>query len=132
MVDGYKAKTQATEVPTALSRWGSTTPGFCSTRCCRSPSAKYGGFDPDAVRKAALEVDIPLGGTLQGYGVKFAPPGRCDVRAERARALPVVMQNRGKDITVVWPSQISTAAAGHAAAGLVSLRDGLRCSKSRG
>jgi branched-chain amino acid transport system substrate-binding protein len=28
---------------------------------------------------------------------------------QNIRALPVVMQNRGKNITVVWPSQISTA-----------------------
>src|SRR3954470_23649001 len=27
---------------------------------------KYGGVDPEALRKAALDVDIPVGGTLQG------------------------------------------------------------------
>src|SRR3954467_10133415 len=32
---------------------------------------KYGGVDPDALRKAALEVDIPEGGTMLGFGVKF-------------------------------------------------------------
>ena len=62
------------------------------------------------MRKAALEVDVPLGGTLQGYGVKFAPPEDA-MAGQNVRALPVVMQNRGTDITVVWPSQISTAAA---------------------
>src|SRR6266567_4897534 len=36
---------------------------------------RYGGFDAEAVRKAALDVDIPPGGTIQGYGVKFYPPG---------------------------------------------------------
>ena len=36
---------------------------------------KYGGYDPEALRKAALDTDIPLGGTIQGYGVKFFPPG---------------------------------------------------------
>ena len=45
---------------------------------------KHGGFDPEALRKAALETDIPEGGTIQGYGVKFFPPGQPDVRPERA------------------------------------------------
>jgi len=30
---------------------------------------QYGGFDSEALRKAALDTDIPVGGTLQGYGV---------------------------------------------------------------
>ena len=42
---------------------------------------KYGGIDPEALRKAALETDIPDGGTIQGYGVKFFPPGHADGRA---------------------------------------------------
>jgi branched-chain amino acid transport system substrate-binding protein len=29
---------------------------------------KYGGVDADALRKAALEVDIPEGGTMRGFG----------------------------------------------------------------
>ena len=45
---------------------------------------KYGGYDPEALRKAALDTDIPVGGTMQGYGVKFFPPGTPDGRAERA------------------------------------------------
>jgi len=36
---------------------------------------KFGGVDAEAIRKAALEVDIPAGGTVQGFGVKFAAPG---------------------------------------------------------
>src|SRR3954463_5950893 len=36
---------------------------------------KYGGIDAEALRKAALEVDIPVGGTMQGYGVKFLKDG---------------------------------------------------------
>jgi branched-chain amino acid transport system substrate-binding protein len=35
---------------------------------------RAGCIDPEAVRKAALGVDIPKGGTIMGYGVKFAPP----------------------------------------------------------
>src|SRR5216684_8017993 len=36
---------------------------------------KYGGFGPEALAKAARDTDIPEGGTMQGYGVKFNPPG---------------------------------------------------------
>ncbi|OGL25600.1 MAG: ABC transporter ATP-binding protein, partial [Candidatus Rokubacteria bacterium RIFCSPLOWO2_12_FULL_73_47] len=36
---------------------------------------KHGGWSPDALAKAARETDIPEGGTMQGYGVKFYPPG---------------------------------------------------------
>src|SRR5216684_2070672 len=36
---------------------------------------KYGGVDPDALRKAALDVDLPEGGTMLGFGVKFFGEG---------------------------------------------------------
>ena len=36
---------------------------------------KHGGFGPEALAKAARETDIPEGGTMQGYGVKFQPAG---------------------------------------------------------
>src|SRR5919201_2168121 len=32
---------------------------------------KHGGIDAEALRKAALEVDLPEGGTMLGFGVKF-------------------------------------------------------------
>ncbi len=107
MVERYKARTKATEVPTHVSM-GFNNTWILLAKVLPIAIGKYGGADPDAVRKAALEVDIPLGGTLQGYGVKFAPPEDA-MAGQNLRALPVVMQNRGKDITVVWPSQISTA-----------------------
>ena len=46
---------------------------------------KYGGVDPDALRKAALDVDLPDGGTMLGFGVKFDGAGPADGRPERAR-----------------------------------------------
>jgi branched-chain amino acid transport system substrate-binding protein len=68
---------------------------------------KYGGFDAEAVRKAALDVDIPPGGTIQGYGVKFYPPGT-QLSGQNERSTPVVMQNAGEHIAVVWPANIKT------------------------
>ena len=46
---------------------------------------KYGGIDAEALRKAALDTDIPEGGTMLGFGVKFAGEGSADGRPERAR-----------------------------------------------
>ena len=45
---------------------------------------KYGGVDPDALRKSALDTDIPEGGTMLGFGVKFFGGGHADGRPERA------------------------------------------------
>ncbi len=35
---------------------------------------KYGGIDSEALRKAALDTDLPEGGTMLGFGVKFEGP----------------------------------------------------------
>jgi branched-chain amino acid transport system substrate-binding protein len=69
---------------------------------------KYGGVDPEAIRKAALEVDIPAGGTIQGYGVKFYPPGT-PLAGQNERSTPVVMQYiPALPTSVVWPTAIRT------------------------
>ena len=106
MVERYKAKTQATDVPPHCSM------GFNQTWVLLNsvlPVAKekYGGFDAEAVRKAALDVDIPPGGTIQGYGVKFYRPGT-ELSGQNERSTPVVMQNAGEHISVVWPNNIKT------------------------
>jgi branched-chain amino acid transport system substrate-binding protein len=106
MVERYKTKTGATEVPPHCSM------GFNQTWVLLNSvlpvaKAKYGGFDPEAVRKAALDVDIPPGGTIQGYGVKFYPPDT-PMSGQNERSTPVVMQNAGEHISVVWPTNIRT------------------------
>ncbi len=67
---------------------------------------KYGGFDAEALRKAALETDIPVGGTMQGYGVKFYPPGS-PLAGQNERAFPVVIQFTGGKGHIVWPKEIA-------------------------
>ena len=52
---------------------------------------KHGGFGPDALAKAARETDIPEGGTMKGYGVKFLGEGN-PMRGQNERAFPVVFQ----------------------------------------
>jgi branched-chain amino acid transport system substrate-binding protein len=106
MVERYKAKTNANDVPPHCSM------GFNQTWVLLNsvlPVAKekYGGFDAEAVRKAALDVDIAPGGTIQGYGVKFYPPGT-PLSGQNERSTPVVMQYAGEHISVVWPGNIKT------------------------
>jgi len=68
---------------------------------------KYGGFDPEALRKAANETDIPAGGTIQGYGVKFFPPGS-SMAGQNERSSPVVMQYVNGRSYIAWPKSIRT------------------------
>src|SRR3954451_2597818 len=63
---------------------------------------KYGGVDPDALRKASLEVDIPEGGTMLGYGVKFYGEGT-PMSGQNERSFPVVIQYVDDKSYVVWP-----------------------------
>ena len=63
---------------------------------------KYGGVDPDALRKAALEVDIPEGGTMLGFGVKF-PAGETPMAGQNERSFPVIIQYVDDKSYVVWP-----------------------------
>jgi branched-chain amino acid transport system substrate-binding protein len=66
---------------------------------------KYGGLDADALRKAALSVDLPEGGTMLGFGIKFggeetSAPGQND------RAFPVIIQYVDDKPYVVWPKSL--------------------------
>ena len=106
MVDRYKAKTNATEVPPHVSM-GFNQTWVLLNNVLPVAKEKYGGFDAEAIRKAALDVDIAPGGTIQGYGVKFYPPGT-QMSGQNERSTPVVMQNAGEKISVVWPNNIRT------------------------
>jgi branched-chain amino acid transport system substrate-binding protein len=118
MVKRYKAATNANEVPTHVSM-GFNQAWIFLTDVLPRAIKKYGGFDPEALRKAAMETDIPDGGTIQGYGVKFNPPGH-QMAGQNARSSPVVMQFVKGQTKVVWPAAIKTAdpvlplPAGHA------------------
>src|SRR5215468_9475095 len=106
MVERYQAKTKAVDVPPHCSM-GFNQTWVLLNNVLPIAKEKYGGFDAEAVRKAALDVDIPPGGTIQGYGVKFYPPGT-QLSGQNERSTPVVMQNAGEHISVVWPDNIKT------------------------
>jgi branched-chain amino acid transport system substrate-binding protein len=68
---------------------------------------KYGGIDAEALRKAALDVDIPVGGTIQGYGVKFFGPGT-PMAGQNERSFVVVMQYVNGRARIAWPKAVQT------------------------
>jgi len=107
MVKRYKAETKANEVPPHVSM-GFNQAWIFFTDVLPRAIKKHGGFGPEALRKAALETDIPPGGTIQGYGVKFNPPGH-KMAGQNERSSPVVMMYVGGQTKVVWPAAIKTA-----------------------
>ena len=63
---------------------------------------QYGGVDPDALRKASLDVDLPEGGTMLGFGVKFFGEGT-QFAGQNERSFPVIIQYIDDKSYVVWP-----------------------------
>jgi branched-chain amino acid transport system substrate-binding protein len=118
MVRRYRAATGAQDVPPHVSMSFNQAWVFLTDVLARA-IARHGGFSPEALRRAALETDIPQGGTIQGYGVKFYPPGH-RMAGQNERASPVVMQYIKGETKIAWPTAIRTVdpvlplPAGHA------------------
>ena len=106
MIKRYKEKTGASEVPPHVSM-GFNQSWILFTDVMPRAIKDHGGYDPEALRQAALETDIPVGGTIQGYGVKFFPPGH-QMAGQNERSSPVVMQYIDGETKVAWPSAIRT------------------------
>jgi branched-chain amino acid transport system substrate-binding protein len=64
-----------------------------------------GGWRADA---AARETDIPDGGTMMGYGVKFYGPGE-RFRGQNERAFPVVYEVIRQKFEIVYPRAVASA-----------------------
>jgi branched-chain amino acid transport system substrate-binding protein len=107
MIKRYKAETHADVVPPHVSMGFNQTWIFLTDVLPRAIKM-YGGIDPEALRKAALDTDIPEGGTIQGYGVKFHPPGD-EMSGQNERSSPVVVQYINGKSEVVWPARLRTA-----------------------
>ena len=107
MVKRYKAETRAEQVPPHVSM-GFNQAWIFFTDVMPRAIKKYGGIGPEALRKAALDTDIPVGGTIQGYGVRFFHPGT-PMSGQNELSSPVVMQYLGGQTKIVWPSAIKTA-----------------------
>lgn len=109
MVERYQKASGNTSVPPHVSM-GFNQSWILLQKVMPLAIAKFGGTHPAAIQKAALELDIPEGGTIQGYGVKFAPPGN-EVSGQNLRAAACVTQAFGTSETIVWPDKIKTANA---------------------
>ena len=107
MVKRYKAETKADQIPPHVSMGFNQTWVFLTDVLPRAIK-KYGGTDPEALRKASLDTDIPDGGTIQGYGVKFFPPGT-EMSGQNERSQPVVIQYINGKTEIVWPARLRTA-----------------------
>jgi len=70
---------------------------------------KHGGFGPDALARAARETDIPEGGTMQGYGVKFYGEGH-PMRGQNERAIAAVFQVQEAQLKHVFPPVVASGA----------------------
>jgi len=68
---------------------------------------KHGGWSSEALARAARETDIPEGGTMQGYGVKFAGEGS-PVRGQNERSIAAVYQVVDGQFRHVWPKVIAS------------------------
>ena len=62
---------------------------------------QYGGTNADALRRAALDVDLPEGGTMLGFGVKFLASG-VDA-GQNERAYPAIVEYTADGAEMVWP-----------------------------
>lgn len=61
----------------------------------------HGGTGAEALRKAALEIDFPEGGTMLGFGIKFMGDGV--LAGQNERAAPVIIEYTATGADVVWP-----------------------------
>ena len=66
-----------------------------------------GTMDPEAIRKAALLIDIPAGQTAAGYGAKFAGPDAANA-GQNTAAFPLVSQWQNNRQITVWPEQYAS------------------------
>ena len=107
MVKRYKAETKAARSPAAHVDGLQPDLDLPRPTCCRAPSRSTVASIPKPCSKAALETDIPVGGTIQGYGVKFFPPGH-EMPGQNERASPVVMQYIKGETKIVWPKEVKT------------------------
>lgn len=68
------------------------------------PKAK--SMDPEALRKAALELDLEDLTTPYGFGVKFAPLGHTHA-GTNLRAYPAIMQWQSEKMNIVYPKKLA-------------------------
>ncbi|MCX5908902.1 MAG: ABC transporter substrate-binding protein [Deltaproteobacteria bacterium] len=84
------------------------TAGFVSAQVLFEAIRIAGTDDPEAVRKAALTIDIPEGESIFGFGVKFAGPEDPSA-GQNLKGHPVLMQWLEQKLAVVYPKAFAIA-----------------------
>jgi branched-chain amino acid transport system substrate-binding protein len=79
---------------------------YMGTKALLSVIGKANSMDAEAIRKAALSVDIPMGGTETGGGIKFNPNTGQNTRA----ITPIYQwQEAGTKLNTCWPEEAAVA-----------------------
>lgn len=67
---------------------------------------KAGSMDPEAIRKVCVNLDVPEGDTIFGWGIKFAGEGH-PKQGQNLRCHPFVMQWQEGALKTVFPSKVA-------------------------
>ena len=105
--DEYQKARPATVIKSAHVGMAASNTFVLLTEVLPRAIKEYGGIDADALRKAALEVDLPEGGTMLGFGVKFGGE-ETNAAGQNDRAFPVIIQYIDDKSYVVWPKSLQT------------------------
>jgi ABC-type branched-subunit amino acid transport system substrate-binding protein len=103
--DEYEKAKPGTKVKSAHVGMSASNTYVFFTEVLPKAIKKYGGIDPEALRKAALEVDLPEGSTMLGFGIKFEGEGS-PMAGQNDRAFPVIVQYVDDKAHVVWPKSL--------------------------
>src|SRR5256886_1947539 len=100
--DEYEKARPGTQVKSAHVGMSASNTYVFMTEVLPRAIKKHGGVDAEALRKAALEVDLPEGGTMLGFGVKFEGESGA-MAGQNDRAFPVILQYIDDKPYLVWP-----------------------------
>ena len=102
--DEYEKARPGTQVKSAHVGMAASNTYVFMTEVLPRAIKKYGGIDADSLRKATLEVDLPEGATMLGFGVHFLGDGA--MAGQNDRAFPVIVQYIDDKPYVVWPKSL--------------------------
>lgn len=105
LMQRYEAKTRVRDLPTHASTGFNSAWTFLEN--VLKPAVTSGDGSIAAMIHATQGIDLPVGGTIQGHGLKFYPPGH-ELAGQNERSSTVVMQYENARAKVVWPTAIAS------------------------
>lgn len=99
-LDEYIAAYQ--ETYGTLPRSGHSTANYVGAQFLFEAIKNAGSDDPDAIREAALNLDIPMFQTVNGWGCKF------DDKGNNIRGMHYMHEWTDKEQFTVWPDDVAT------------------------